>query len=535
MPKKHRQSAKLDPETAATQLESIRNGQALKTMAAPTDIGALNYSWEEVADGADKDGNAKTKWEKMPLPFNEVVSQICELSQDKLMAVQDLVFAKPTTPGDMMIHIEDPAQLFGFLGRINKCCIEWAAKEGCMTKAEAFSQVRHELDYYEGIESAPHYPHLPRTFYNHAKLPPPDHDAMHEFVARFAPETECDRALIYCMFLSALWGNHGEQRPVFVISSPDGRGSGKTTIAEMVAELLGQTAISGSTKQSPEEFVKRLLSPLGMASRVAIFDNETGRITSPEFAALVTCKMISGKRMYQGEGRRPNNLLWIITLNAPTLDSDFASRTIHISVKKPTYATYWKTETVALLEKKRWAIVAAFIDVLKKKTASVTPRFRWGPWEQDILAKMSHLGFKVNEVQDLITTRQKDVDDEIDEAELVRDGFAAAIRMFNSHRNGDSLRPDEGHFFFPNEFAARIYNQSTGKTFAKTTALRMLRDMHRTKVIPEISNASRRDPHFGRGIEWIGDHCLAGVQMQVVYGFRERQPGEDDEFGYGRE
>ena len=456
----------------------------------------LNYDLEFVEN--DK---GKIKPVSVPIPWNQVMDRIIAKTQGNLARVDNLMFAKPPEPGGEIHYLENHAAFFGILGVSNRTTIDWTNVQKSMKREEAFSTIKLRLNKYRGIETAPHHPVMPNLYYNHPILPEPDNQAVSDLLDCFCPETSEDRAFILSMFLTALWGGGEGQRPAFVVASKDGRGSGKSTVGEMIAAVLGQPFISGGTKQSIEDLKTRILSPEGLTSRVVIFDNETGRVSCGELAGLITSPLISGRRLYEGEGRRPNNLLWIITLNTPSLDSDLASRSIPVSVKKPTYSPDWKTETLALVESHRWGIISALIAMLKTDTPRLDTVTRWGAWENEVLSKIGSFCPDIPKLQSIILDRQRAFDDEADEIQLIRDGFIEAIKLAD-------VDAEMFPCFFKNSHASDIYNSVTGARVRKNTALRDIKNLIRMGAISELKE--HQHGVYGRGFLWVSDTAVAG-------------------------
>ena len=459
----------------------------------------LNYDLEFVEN--DK---GKIKPIAIPITWDQVMDRIMAKTQNRLARVDNLVFSKPPEPGGEIHYLENHAAFFGILGVSNRTTIDWTSAQKAMKREEAFSTVKLRLNKYRGIETAPHYPIMPNLYYNHPPLPKPDNQAVSDLLDRFNPETLEDRAFILSMFLTALWGGGEGQRPAFVVASKDGRGSGKSTVGEMIAAVLGQPYISGGTKQPINDLVTRILSPEGLTSRVVIFDNETGRVSCGELAGLITSPLISGRRLYEGEGRRPNNLLWIITLNTPSLDSDLASRSIPVSVKKPVYSPDWKTETLALIESHRWGIISTLITMLKTDTPRLDTVTRWGAWENEVLSKIGSFCPDIPKLQSIILDRQRAFDDEADEVQLIRDGFIEAIKS-------SDVDADIYPCFFKNSHASDIYNSVTGARVRKNTALRDIKNLIRMGAIPELKE--HQHGIYGRGFLWILDTAIDGDQQ----------------------
>jgi 5S rRNA maturation endonuclease (ribonuclease M5) len=469
----------------------------------PMSACSLNYDPVEIQDDA-----GKTKTIQVPKPFNEVIDKLVELSQNTLARVDNLMFSKPAYPGGEIIYIQKPAELFGRLGVQNKTIIDWSVQGKAMKQAEAFAEIAPRLLQYRGIETAPHHPPMRGIYYNYQTLPKPDYDSLRILINRFNPETAEDKALILVLFLTSLWGGGEGQRPAFIITSPDGRGSGKSTLPECVAAMLNQDYVASGTKQKISELITRLLSPQGLSSRIVIFDNEVGRVSSGELAGLITSTTISGRRLYEGEGRRPNNMLWCITLNSPTLDSDLASRGIPISVKRPVYTPQWKADTLALLDSNRWGIIAALMDILATPTATIESRTRWGAWENEVLGKLpADYADGVDGIQGVIVERQKSFDDEADEVSLIRDGFSEAIQHSN-------INPRINPCFFTNSTAAAIYNEATGAHVRKNTALRHIKDLIRSESLPNLSES--RQGAYGRGFLWLDSQTIAEQEIRLV-------------------
>ena len=227
-----------------------------------------------------------------------------------------------------------------------------------MTRDELYDAVKLKAESFKSIETAPEFPPRKECHYNHPQLPKSNFTALKRLIDAFCPATKIDGQLILCLLLSSLWRCSPGRQPAWVIHSRDGRGVGKTTIGKICAALLGQEPLIASTKSKMDELKTRLLSSVGLQSRVVIFDNETGRVSNAQLAEMITSSVISGKQLYTGEGNRINNLLWIITLNTQTLDSDLAERCVPIQLKKPFYEPEWEQRLIDLIEKERWGIVS---------------------------------------------------------------------------------------------------------------------------------------------------------------------------------
>jgi len=439
----------------------------------------------------------------IPRPYDDVIARMVDMAQGTIARVDDIMFIKPADLGGAVRIVTAAPQLFGHMGALNECVVEWRNMTGAMTKAEAHAEIIAHVEAFRGIETAPHVPPMPGLYYNHPELPPPDYDALDGLLCMFNPATDGDRALIVAMMVTAVWGGSEGQRPAFIITSPDGRGVGKSTLAESVSDLLGQVPTSGSSKQDMEVLKTRLLSPAAMQSRVVIFDNETGRVSSGELAGMITAQTISGRRLYAGEGRRPNNLLWVVTLNTPSLDSDLASRGIPIVIRRPVYCADWEGALKSHIKENRWGIISALADILQTSPNPAELEIsRWGAWEREVLFRLTKWVPNFEVLQALIAERQRSFDDEADEISLIFDAFAEIVAREKGLEITDVA-------FLSNATASEVYNHATGARVRKNTAIRALREIVRIEAIPELQE--HRHAKWGRGFLFVRKTALEGV------------------------
>ena len=156
---------------------------------------------------------------------------------------------------------------------------------------------------FANFENVPHWPQIPNIYYMHPPLPETTTDHLARFLRYFQPETEVNAELIKAMILTQVWGGPPGHRPAFLITGPDGdplqgRGVGKTTLVDVVAdELLG-----GSVNVSPTDAIAdvktRLLSDAARQMRVAQLDNvKTLKFSWADLEGLITASEISGKQL----------------------------------------------------------------------------------------------------------------------------------------------------------------------------------------------------------------------------------------------
>jgi hypothetical protein len=182
-----------------------------------------------------------------------------------------------------------------------------------------------------------------------------------------------------------------------------GRGAGKSTVAQMIGRLRNGH-IDLSTNEPMEKVITRLLSPDAMERGIVLLDNiKSLKLSWAELEGLITSDSISGHRLYHGEGRRPNNLSYFLTLNGACLSKDMAQRCVIIEIKRPNFSATWEEEVIAYIEENRWAIIGDILAELQRKAEPLNKVSRWGSWEQAVLSKVA----EPSDCQKVILERQE--------------------------------------------------------------------------------------------------------------------------------
>jgi len=306
------------------------------------------------------------------------------------------------------------------------------------------------------------------------------------------------------MICTPFWGGEPGKRPAFLVTSRDddgqqGRGVGKTTLIDCVGELAG-----GALDVLPSEDVgaikTRLLSPGGRQVRVGRLDNvKTHRFSSADLENLITCKEISGRELYEGEGKRPNTLTWLITINGAALSKDLAHRVIPIVLARPEYSAGWQAGVAAILAGRRLEILADIRDLLTEAVAAVADPTRKANWEQEVLARVAA---DVGACRALIAERSAAIDDDEEEQDLVRAAFREELKA-RKHE------PATGVIFLPSATVADWLNRATGDRLKTNQASAKLKRMG----IPELTKSKREGCP---GFIWRGAGAEAGAAARAL-------------------
>jgi hypothetical protein len=429
---------------------------------------------------------------KVALPIKAVGRDLMCLARDKLWRVRDMLFTED--PEHEILWLGNPESLFAWIGRLlphaHENCLHWAAGENKVSRGEFCAYLQQTVPDFDAVEKFPHEPPLPRHHYLHPE-PRGKGKALQELLGRFNPLTLVDYDLMLAFFLTLLWGGAPGQRPAWLVTTDDeddakkGRGSGKTALARHGAHLVGGL-VQASAKDEMSKLVTRLLTPKARELRIVLLDNiKSLKFSWAELEALITSDTISGHQLFTGEGRRPNTLIWCLTINGASLSRDMAQRTVVIKVKRPEYSATWEDETREFINAKRWDIIGDCLAILRGPTTPLARYSRWGAWEAGVLSRVGD----PSECQRVIAERQEDIDDDDAESDMVREGFRAELtkRLHN---------PDFEAIWIPAAVAANIVNEATGERYPRNRAGVYLG----TLGIPEL----RKSNQHARGWAWRG-------------------------------
>jgi hypothetical protein len=307
-----------------------------------------------------------------------------------------------------------------------------------------------------------------------------------------------------------------------LITSPDGApskgtGRGKSRLAQIIAALHGG-AIEVDQDANIEGVKTRLLSPAAATRRILLLDNiKSHRFSWGQLEGLITADEISGRQLYAGEGRRPNNLTTVITLNGARLSGDLARRVVTIVLGKPTFDATWEKRVARFLAERRWHVLADIGATLRREPPPPEARLGFAEWEAGVLAHV----VDPSGCQDLVLRRRAKVDADGDER-------ASVLAMFQGNLIERSLNPDTAHVEIPKAEAARWLSacERDYHTTAKATArIKLL-------AIDELTEKHKRNGDYWI---WRGERATTQTPEPLPQGAsapdRDDAPGRGDHRG----
>lgn len=440
------------------------------------------------------ESNGKPTTREVPLTIPEIIERISRATDRWPRRIGSALFVHEAGR-PAVSWLESPSALFGWLNT-QTGPVHWRNNTrdgtGFATQEEVFCELRRKATNYEAIEVYPHEPRLDRHYYLCENIAPGDGATLRKFVRLFSPATDADGDLILAMILSLFFGGPPGSIPCFAITSDDGRGAGKTTLANVVAALVGGT-IDVSANETIRDLKERLLSPDATTKRVVLIDNlKSLKFSYGELEALITASQISGRRMYVGEAARPNNLVWMLTLNGANFSEDMAQRSVIVKLAKRTYNARFHDRVSRFLLKHQPEIVADAVGILRAKPATLSGYSRWSLWERGVLAHVADPA----ECQRVIAERQAQTNVDVDEVEIVEEHVAEQLASCGYQPDVDVVR-------IPADVMAKWYASATNERDARTARVGRLIcqwiDEKKTRSL--FRDSSRR---YGRGWIWRG-------------------------------
>ena len=423
----------------------------------------------------------------VPLSMDEVVSLIYKSTDNWPRQVDGVLFVNSEKKINLL---KNTSAWFGWLER-KSGVIDWRKSTGCVTKEEVFHELCRTSIHYDCVEVMPHEPPIPTHYYACDFPESGDGSALKELVGKFAPETTQDEQLIKAMFATAFWGGRGGSRPAFMIVSDSGRGAGKSKITDMLSHLCGGH-IELAQHEDAAKIRERLLSPGGMSKRIARLDNiKTLKLSWADLESLITSPFISGRRMYHGEGCRPNTLVWLLTLNGPSLSTDMAQRAITIKIVRPKLGGKWESDVFDFIDRNRQQIIADIIGFLRSPARELYFYTRWSAWEAGVLSRLEN----PEEIQRLIASRCGLSDSDREEIEMIEEFFGHQLAG-----HGFNIVTEKIHI--PLSVVCQWYNAVMGdrkNTISVSKIINQFINEGRTKNL--IGNPCRAN---GRGLIWFG-------------------------------
>jgi hypothetical protein len=488
----------------------------------------------------DKEESTGRRTVREPIHINELMSDVFKRFLDFPRRVGFLLFDHDRKTGEIRTF-ENAGELFSWIQEKSGHSVQWAKIEGAVSQEQLFNTIRANAQRYETISGVPSWPTRTDVYYTYGEMPAPTSDAKYfkKFCSFFSPSSETDAAMVASFFASPLYYRQKCDRPLWIIDSTSGQGSGKTKLAEMLAYLYGGDDIEQGepvvvdagqigNEQAIESIRRRLMSKSGRKKRIFLLDNVCGFFQSPALASMITQGSLSGIAPYgRGEETRPNDLTYVITSNSATVNRDLSARAFIIMLQKPEeYMANWERTVQDYIRAHRLQIISDIIGILEagaKYTFTKSTRFRM--WEQEVLAAICGTKEIYEAVIALNEQRKLESDGEKEEADTIR-------QTIKNNITEALLNPDKDIIFITNSIL-RAWTQEAIPGFGGKTGKaipHILRNWAKTKTIPELSDIITRFPDRNgqRGLAWNCPGLLYGYDKSKIHMIAGSNEGQND-------
>ena len=291
--------------------------------------------------------------------------------------------------------IDRAPQLFAWIQMKQKT--DWQSGGDKISKDEFLQGLAESVAEVDAIAGIPHCPPIEGIYYTQ-DMPVGNEADLDEFVDHFAAATDVDRLLIKAAIVTPFWGGGGGlgNRPIFVISSEDGIGSGKSTLCQAITSLTRvglSDSRGGSVQLRNREDFRNLDRKLGSiastdanAPRIITIDNWSGNMLgSADIESILTEPTLDVWKLYAGPVNVPNWFTWFCTGNYLDLSDDLATRAVEIKLRKPKYDASWNQKLAAWDLQRVVGGIGAFF---ARQPADLRVATRFTDWSREVIGRI---------------------------------------------------------------------------------------------------------------------------------------------------
>lgn len=478
----------------------------------------------------DRESSRGTERVKEPVHINKLVSEVLRRFLGFPRRIGDMLFDHDRKTGHIR-YFEAQPELFAWISEKSGQPVQWAKIEGAASQEHLFHSLRENVQRYELISGVPNWPKRADVYYTHGDMPAPDPDCkrFNEFMAFFHPATAADAFMLRAFFASVIYYRYKVDRPLWIIDSIHGQGSGKTKLVETAAQLTGgfdadqsepiwADANELTNEQTADRVKRRLLSRSGRKKRVFLVDNVTGYFASPTLSCMVTQGSLSGIAPYgRGEETRPNDITYVLTANSASVDKDLSARAFYVNIRKPEQADpQWNRKLTEFIRRHRLQIISDIIGILERGPAfDAVPVTRFKLWEKEVLQPMCGTLEDYSGVIKVNCDRLAAADGELEQVDTIRDAIREQLRQ-------SGVNPETETAFISNDIlrawcrdAIPEFGGRSGRSIPN-----ILRNWHKAGMLSELSERIQRWPLGGmgpRGMAWnCPDIVSSSMPIKVI-------------------
>lgn len=306
------------------------------------------------------------------------------------------------------------------------------------------------------------------------------HSYLDELVSFWPNVKGVNSKLLKAMFITGFCGNFNGAKPLFIITAEEGAGRGgkgvdvgKSTIAKLLFFLLGEheSQIEGALDAKSDKDFKQMFSKTskGVAS-MALFDNmKTIEFDTVSLEKALTAKEFEAFKKGEDDILVHNDVIWVMTYNAPTMNTDLASRCVTISVGATKKIKGWEARVYSYISEHRDKIIAEIGALIehaahrdsKEDISNLNSILRFSDWLRQIGKICCDMNQNDIEAMD---SKQESLDYTQSKSEELEEAFLNNFRdRVVDVREVDGYKsPNSVNWVIPNHVFAIITNNVSG-------------------------------------------------------------------------
>jgi hypothetical protein len=207
-----------------------------------------------------------------------------------------------------------------------------------------------------------------------------------DLVSEFPFADEAHRSAWLAALLSPLARfMHDGNTPLVVIQA-NMPGSGKTTLAQLIAAVVTGSSIAAMACEKSEPNRKEILAKLRGAPSLALLDNVVARFGGPNLSTLITSRSFEDRSLgHLKTLAAPNDTTWIATGNRISLAPDMARRCLHLRLhctsEKPHQRSGFRyPNLLEHVRQRRGELLSDALTILKGYAVARMPEVGLVPW-----------------------------------------------------------------------------------------------------------------------------------------------------------
>lgn len=432
-------------------------------MARALNKTALTNFFEE--DAPDEEGESKKKRKvRTEKTINEIMHELHRRCLGFPAVVGGNIVFDYDRKMKRIVTINSEASLMSFIGRTQGHSYQYDKQ--FTTPRVLFEGIKNYSTCYSRISNYPEYPEREDTFYNPKNMDLPKCDKTHPYfnalMSRLNPATHEDAVLLKSMFITPMWSGIAGNTPLYIITSDDGQGAGKSTIINLINYLYLPGNPSFVRNFSPanfddagkaEQLKQTFISIVGNVNlKIITLENLENSLNSSGLAQAITQEAFLARLPYHTEDSvRVNDFMWVVTANSIKLSNDMASRALVVKITEPSERIpNFKEMAKQFIDEHRLDLFAEIYDIMSTPRGyTYKSKFRFPDHSEAVTARIC----ETQEEYDAVMARINENADAIDDTD---ETMGKIIEIIEATLASLHVNPEIEAIFIPNDVLDKL-------------------------------------------------------------------------------